>query len=546
MIRVFRVRLIILLIADIFFVSSVSAQNQNYWIFFKDKNDVIFNPSAYFCSKAIERRHKSGISFDSTDYPLNESYVESIRKIAENLYYQSSWLNAVAVKCNSSQIKEIVSFPFVTGVKRIEMVSKTCAYKYDTRVKDDWNDLLKKQTERMQGSLFRKNNINGHGVRIAIFDAGFPGVDKNPIFESIREEGRIIKTYDFVRGKENVYRHNQHGTMVLSCIAGMIDTVSMGLATGAEFLLARTETFTEPYSEEVNWMAAVEWADKNGAQIISSSLGYNYKRYFDTDMNGHTSLVSKAANLAAKKGILVITAMGNEGDSRWTMLVTPADADSALSIAGIDPEKDIHISFSSFGPTADWRMKPNVCAYGEAIVAGSHKLEKAYGTSFSTPLVAGFAACALQLRKGLKNMELFKDIERSAHLYPYYDYAHGYGVPQASFFTGDYKIPEPTFSFEVHGDTVTVKIKHELTPETTIIYNKNEYIYYHIANKNNVLEKFAVLNEWDETLLEIPLEKLSDDKVLRVHYKGYTASFKAADKDKYQKVSGEERLAGNY
>ena len=169
----------------------------------------------------------------------------------------------------------------------------------------------------------------------------------------------------------------------------------MGLATGANFLLAITEVSSEPFSEEENWLAAVEWAYKNGADIISSSLGYTNNRYFTKDMDGKKSFVVKAASLAARKGMLVINAAGNDGDSEWKVISTPADADSILTIGGVSPETNLHINFSSYGPTADGRMKPNVSAFGEAVVANTKgNVEIAFGTSFATPLVAGFAACA--------------------------------------------------------------------------------------------------------------------------------------------------------
>ena len=160
-----------------------------------------------------------------------------------------------------------------------------------------------------------------------------------------------------------------HGTMVLSCIAG-IKMGKDGIGYRSRFLLARTEINTEPAKEEVWWMQAVEWADKNGANVINSSLGYGKSRYYVEDMDGKQSLVSKAANMAAAKGMLVCNAMGNEGsDKAWRTLITPADADSVISVGGLNPATDKRIYFSSFGPTADGRLKPNVVAFGTADVA---------------------------------------------------------------------------------------------------------------------------------------------------------------------------------
>ncbi len=178
-------------------------------------------------------------------------------------------------------------------------------------------------------------------------------------------------------------------------------------------------------------------------------------------MNGKKSLVARAANMAASKGMLVVNAAGNDGETKWKHLGTPADADSVLSVGGISPESDYHFSFSSYGPTADKRLKPNVCAYGAVMESGKKGLTTTYGTSFASPLVAGFAACAWQTNRRLNNMELFKEIEKSADLYPYFDYAHGYGVPQAGYFINRQKyneeittLPSPVFRRGAGGEVI--------------------------------------------------------------------------------------------
>lgn len=166
------------------------------------------------------------------------------------------------------------------------------------------------------------------------------------------------------------------------------------MASNAEFLLARTEVNAEPFAEEEWWLAAAEWAGKNGAHIINSSLGYTYHRYFPEQMDRKTSLVARAANMAASKGIIVVNAMGNDGDNSWKAVGTPADADTVLSVGSVDPYKEYKINFSSFGPTVDGRMKPNVTNSGFAAVAvKKDKLGNAHGTSFASPLISGFVAC---------------------------------------------------------------------------------------------------------------------------------------------------------
>jgi hypothetical protein len=306
--------------------------------------------------------------------------------------------------------------------------------------------------------------------------------------------------------------------MVLSCIAGISGDKKIGLATGAEFLLARTEVIREPFSEEENWLAAVEWADKNGADIISSSLGYTKDRYFPDDMNGQKSLVSRAATLAARKGILVINAMGNEGDSKWKVLGAPADADSILSIGGIDPETNYHQSFSSFGPTSDFRMKPNVSAFSTAIVAGKDKLKTAQGTSFSTPLVSGFAACAWQTNINLTNMQLLNEIQKSGNLYPYFDYAHGYGIPQADYFSEFQMVEEfvEYIIFEKSDSVINIKINEKYIDNEE---NAENYLYYKISEKSGRIIKYFLIKVENSDAATIDINEYKGKK-LEAFYKG--------------------------
>ena len=233
-------------------------------------------------------------------------------------------------------------------------------------------------------------------------------------------------THDFLKNQESVYHGGSHGGEVLSCLAGRLpDGTCLGLAPGAAFLLARTEQmFRERYAEEEAWLAAAEWADRNGADIINSSLGYTTGRYFPEQMNGRTSLVARAAELAVRKGILVVNAAGNDGDDdEWRTVGTPADGDSVLAAGGLDPDTYLHSDFSSYGPAAGRRLKPNLAAFGTVLAAGPGGYERIEGTSFSSPLLAGFAACAWQHERGLTVMQLFARLQLAGDLYPYYDYA---------------------------------------------------------------------------------------------------------------------------
>jgi len=515
----------------IFIVFEVHGQQiQKLRVYFKDKGTIDFNPYQYFDPKTIENRQKQNLPlYDISDAPVSRDYIVKVNTIADSTGFASRWFNFIVSWISSElQYQQLTSLDFVDHIEIIPTV--TVIYTNDPGIydinnsnDDDPENLMKRQIERMGASCFRAEGINGKGVRIAVFDGGFPNVDQHEAFSHLRNEGRIIKTWDFIKNKEYVYYGNTHGRMTLACIAGIWKGQDMGLATGSEFLLAKTEIEREPYSEEEHWLAAAEWADKNGANIISSSLGYGYNRYFTSDMDGKSSLVVKAAQVAARKGILVINSAGNEADSKWKGIITPSDGDSVLAIGGISPETDYHINFSSFGPTADKRLKPNVCAFGHVMSLSEHGLKEADGTSFSCPLVSGFAACAWQKLPDLNNMQLFREIEKSGDLYPYYDYAHGYGVPQAKYFTQKEKDKiERTFYFKESENDIIITVLPKVLNDSNNLLAAN-YMYYHLSDSDSYLSEFNIIIVKQREPLIISRK---EGQILRVFYRSFTDEFK--------------------
>lgn len=543
---------------------------EKYWVFFSDKNGVEFNPFEYFDAKAIDRREKLGLSLNHySDRPVRSDYLTKITAAVDSVTYPSRWFNAVAVYAFPSQVDLISKFPFVTSVEKME--GEMILLEDDEDESDIHQgeiNLAKAQLDRMGVEAFRKDSLFGKGVRVCVIDAGFPGVQTADMFHYLRKEDRIKGTYDFTKRSKNCYGGLEHGTQVLSNIVGLTeDSVQFGMAIQAEVLLARTEKiFKEGISEEELWVAAVEWADKKGADIINSSLGYTKSLYFRDDMDGKTALISRAANMAARKGILVVIANGNEGtDPNWRRVTAPADADSALAVGAINPWTNLHYSFSSYGPSADGRLKPNVSAYGAAMVEGKREKSVNMGTSFASPLVAGFAACLWQSNPNWTNMELFDKIENSTDLYPYFDYAHGYGVPNAYFAL------ENTIKIDTTFDTLRtefgleVHIRDDFFAPTQIIidnyYTKNtnmdDYIinawsdegkkkpFFHLNDRNfntpsskvnsaffpyffvhveeeGVLEKYFTLTVEDQKIIDWKFLDEFKGKTVRMHYRGYT------------------------
>ncbi len=512
-----------------------------YWVFLADKAGTTFDPYAYFDAKAIERYNQCGADlYDFSNYPLSENYVGQVNNLAAEEVGQSRWLNAMAVMATPAQIDAIAQLPCVREVVLIATDMQIAAAKQARQSQPlaqamDTNGLTS-QLIRMQGQLFVEKGYDGTGIRIAVLDGGFPRVNTHKAFAHLRDNHRILDTWNFPNKKADVYGWSSHGLSTLSCITGVVGKLQLGLATGSEFLLYRTEVDLEPFKEEVWWMMGMERADQHGANIISSSLGYGKERYYTKDMDG-TSYVAKAGNLAAKKGILVCCSAGNEADVKeWKTIVTPSDADSVLCVGGIDWEQDTyrHISFSSYGPSADGRIKPNVAAFGHVFAAANKddsKVDDVYGTSFSCPLTAGFAACAWQSMPGKTAMEMMREIERSADRYPYFDYALGYGVPQASYFTD--KQPrhiEPTFVIRETKDYIEVHLLSSF---------KHYPVFYNKQRPDGTLEKFGSIECSYDTISDpyLRLSKASlDSCTLNVSYLGYTDHFKLSDTDRRRLV----------
>lgn len=511
-----------------------------YWVFFTDKNNTTFDPYQYFDTKAIERYQLNNLDlYDISNYPVNQQYKDQVNTMTEGYVGESRWLNALAVTATEAEIDNVKALPFVAGTQLIcteAVLAQAPADNAETVLTA--YDPSMNQIALMQGRKFQQQNINGKGVRIAVFDGGFPGVDTHPAFKHLRDNHQIIKTWNFANNKENVYDYNQHGRMVLSCIAGIMnDTTMLGLAPAAEFLLARTEVEAEKRKEEVWWVEALEWADQNGAHIVSSSLGYGIDLHNLKDMDGKTSIVAKGASTAASKGILVCTAMGNEGDDNsWKVLVTPADADNVLSVGAVSSLEKLE-SYSSFGPTADGRRKPNVVACGHDMVAdvkGNYKYHQ--GTSFATPLVSGFAACVKQMHPDWTVAQLIEEIEKSGNHYPYYDYAFGYGVPQAGYFT------DPASKTETH----TFDLAEDANNLYIVPVNPYEChnLFFNITNGDGTIEyydsKEIFIDKDDSTqtidgnaIQYLRKSSLKEGQIVNIWYNGQYSKY-VVGKDKVQ------------
>ena len=435
--------------------------SKRYWIQFKDKTGSPYSvnePSQFLSQKAIERRNKQGIAIVENDLPVNASYVAQVTAIAGvEVVNRSKWFNAITIQTTDSLAAVAVSnLPFVlqsqqTGKRKkptnsdyfLNDLSKLIA---EAQTKDaaklekpdegNYYGKGQKQITMLAGQKLHALGFQGQGITIAVLDAGFYRVNEFSYFEKLRNEGRLLGTRDFVDGGNSVFEDNSHGLSVLSTMASFKIGDFVGTAPGANYWLLRSENAsTEFVNEEDNWARAAEFADSVGVDIINSSLGYTVFDDINTSYNysqldGKTARITIAADIAASKGMLIVNSAGNSGDDAWRHIGAPADGDSVLTIGATD-SLGLYSSFSSVGPSADGRIKPNVTAMGEntKIVSSGGTVAPSNGTSFSAPIVCGLAACLWQAHPESSAMQIFKAIEQSASQFDAPDVEKGFGIP---------------------------------------------------------------------------------------------------------------------
>jgi subtilisin family serine protease len=402
---------------SIFFIAFLilncqSMAQSKYWVLFRDKT----NSSSVITTSII-------------DCPINNSYIQLLEKQNIRAIQKSKWLNAISAYLTDSQKNQVATFDFVKEVVLIDGRFHIATLRHH-------QPQLAPVMAQIEANAFREAGLTGKGIKIGVIDAGFDEAPTNQQLKHLFETSAIIAKRDYVNPKHitNFYADSEsffdfHGSEVLTTIAGVDINSQQGLATDAQFYLARTDHGgRESRSEEDNWVAAVEWLDSLGVKLVNTSLGYTKgftnpsENYTPSQMDGHTSLISKFADIAVnQKGMLLIVSAGNEGDDpTWRIISTPADAEGVITVGATNQKLWNKIGYSSIGPEFLTYNKPNVSCYS------------LYGTSLSAPVITGFAACLMQANPTLTNKEIRNIIEKSAHLYPYNNNYIGYGVPLAS------------------------------------------------------------------------------------------------------------------
>lgn len=432
---------------------SFSQQDYAFQVYFTDKgNQQVseYHPTELMTQRAWERRQRQGIPIDELDLPPHPSYIAQVRLYELQTGHALRWSNSICIHTSDPTVAgelELLEF-----VDRVELLSsptdKRLAPKFDSedlslkkqpsfpQTIDNWYGAAYQQIAQMNGELLHDRGFRGEGMVVAVMDGGFTNFQTITAFDSMRAEGRFLGGYDFVRDSLLDFSRMDHGSNVLSVMAGYHPNWYVGSAPKASYYLFRTETgASESRLEEVYWAAAAERADSLGVDVFNTSLGYSTfdnaaENYTYADMDGNTTLIANAADAAASRGILLVNSAGNSGAEAWTYITSPADADSVLAVGAIDSIARI-VAFSSFGPSSDGDVKPNVSATGHFtwLIYSDGSVGQASGTSFSSPLVAGLATCLWQAFPERSNMEIFRAIEQSAHLFPETDPQMGYGIP---------------------------------------------------------------------------------------------------------------------
>jgi hypothetical protein len=462
---------LLLIFLFLFSLNNVLAQVEDAWVYFKDKPSetaFIASPLKMLSQRALDRRLRYHIPIDFKDVPVDSSYITEIKGASGiTVKAKSKWLNAVHIQGTQTDINELLKINFVGKVdfadKSLNPSGKSKkqlngVYKKDKlEAKTNFNyGKAANQIQMLKGEVLHQNNFTGEGMQIAIIDAGFPNVDNVDNFEAfrrLRDNNQILGGYDFVNRNENFYTGSSHGMSVLSVIAGYIDNQFVGTAPDAKFYLFISEDeANETPLEESLWVEAAEKADSLGVDVINTSLGYttfdNPKyNYVYADMDGKTTFISRGAEIAFSRGMIVINSAGNEGDVPWHYISAPADAASVLSVGAVNAT-GIIANFSSFGPTSDNRIKPDVCAQGAGvyIVSSTGNIVTANGTSFSSPVLVGLVACLWQAFPHKTNAEIIQLVKESAHLFANPNAHEGYGIPN---FETVFNLLEPDTAEEI-------------------------------------------------------------------------------------------------
>ncbi|MGI4835648.1 MAG: S8 family serine peptidase [Janthinobacterium lividum] len=435
---------------------------RRYFVYFQDKAGTPYSvsqPQQFLSARALARRQRQGIAVRARDLPVSPAYLAQVRAVSgrPQVLYTSRWLNGAVLSCDSATYAQVLQLPGVRSGRPLSLRPQQ-APRAAPPVPPGPAAARTSAARATYGPAYAQNQLigaiaaheagfRGEGMQIAVFDAGFPGVDQIGALQALQTQGRVASTRNFVDGGTSVYLRNSHGTSTLGLMAGELPGTYVGTAPRATFHLCITEDVNSEYPiEEANWLAAAEYADSVGVDVISSSLGYTTFDRADlshtyAELNGRTAISSLAALGAARVGMVVCNSAGNDGTNAWHYIGVPADADSIISVGAVDSLRQ-HASFSSYGPTADGRLKPTLAAMGvaSAVLTPVGTVVRGNGTSYACPELAGLVADFWQANPALSAQQVIAALVRSGSQYAAPDNTLGYGIPN---FTAAYNALHP-------------------------------------------------------------------------------------------------------
>ncbi len=428
-----------------FLVGYILMAQEDAWVYLTDKPNASYyleHPTEMLTQKALDRKNAQNIAIDLRDVPVHENYITQLKAATGiTVMAKSKWFNAVHVRGSIAAIKNLSNLSFVSTIVYANKNQNTKQLKQKQKAKFQETTTTfnygsaTNQTKMLNIDKLHEANFTGAGVTIAVLDGGFPSVNTMMAFKRLRDAGNIKGVYDFVDRDDDVYSNTttNHGTLVLSVMAAYIETEFVGVAPDASYYLFITEDGnSESPVEESYWVEAAERADSLGVNVINTSLGYsdfdnsNYS-YTSADMNGYTTFITKGANIAFEKGLLLVNSAGNSGSQGIT---APADSPNVFTIGAVNAQKS-YVTFSSVGSDTQPTFKPDVMAQGAATstVTPNNTVVNANGTSFSSPIIAGAMACLKQALPNVSNQELMQIVRESASLFTNPNYQYGYGIP---------------------------------------------------------------------------------------------------------------------
>lgn len=485
-----------------------SLAQEDAWVYLLDKENVqtsIANPISILTQKAIDRKAAHNIPIDERDVPVNENYISQLKtQTGITVLAKSKWFNAVHVRGLETDINALENLAFVDEIifaddslnartENTNTSSPASSFKTENaQVIFDYGNALN-QIQMFNGDQLHISDYTGTGMTVAVIDSGFPGVDVIAGFQRVRDSSHILGTYDFVNRDIDVYNNtsSNHGTLVLSDMVGYVENDFVGTAPDAEYYLFITEHApNENPVEESYWVEAVERADSLGVDVVNTSLGYkdydntNYS-HTDADLDGLTTYISKGANIAFEKGMLMVTSAGNSGANGVS---APGDAPGSFTIAAVDSNEN-YASFSSQGSAIQLTQKPDVAAQGQGsyVISQSGAISTANGTSFSSPIMAGGIVCLWQALPDFTNAEIMQLVRETASQYNNPDYFLGYGIPDLSLALAQglsvQDFPETTTDLIVYPNPV----KNNLFIKLPTAYETGQITLYDVIGKK-VLE----------------------------------------------------------